>query len=418
MLTLALLLLLAQDSVDKLVEKLGGTLEERDTAQAELARRGREGLKALEEAALRGATPEIRRRGREALEKIAGGKVLPMDTVRATNVTLPKAARKLGALLADLKGATKLEIDLEGGKGAEIELPESEYRDTPLDVVLAAAARRVGAIWFIAGDRILFAAPGNLAVRIFDVMDLTWGTADDAALSMGSRRADPAPADASQRLTGDDLAHLVKSEAKDDWDEADGKSLCFNNGLLIARNSTAVLSKVETLLDEWRRKVLVRVRLELEAWALESGTDVDADGARKKGKLVALFDRTVVDKRRAALSSLSRLVLATEIDEESRPKLTTFESGVKINVRAALSEDRSSMRVEVEAGFVRLLSVDKRKVGDHEVHVPAFAEHVLRATERVEPGRRVVLGRLGGTKFEEGRPDLVLVGRFTLIEGR
>jgi len=419
MLTIALLALLHQDPVDKLVEKLSGTLEERDAAQTELSRLGREGLKALEEAALKGKTPETRRRAHEALEKIAGGRVMAMDKVRAAKVTLPKAKRKLGELLDELKLATKITIELESGKGAEVALPESEYRDTPLDVVLAAAARYVAGTWCIAGDRVLFASPGETAMRIFDVVDMTYGTADDAALSMGSRRAEPAaPVEATQRLTGDDLACLVKNDGKGDWEEADGKSAAFNNGLLIIRNSPAVLARVEALLDEWRRKTLVRVRLELEAYAVEAGAAADAEGVRKSGKLVALFDRTVTDKRRAALASVTRVSLATELDKDGRPKILEAETGVKVNVRAGLSEDRSGVRVEVEAAFIRLLSLEKRKVGEHEIHVPAFAEHVLKVTERAEPGRRVVLGRLGGTKIEDGRPDIVLVGRFTLVEGK
>ncbi len=89
-----------------------------------------------------------------------------------------------------------------------------------------------------------------------------------------------------------------------------------------------------------------------------------------------------------------------------------------MNVRVGLAVDGENAKVEAEAAFIRLLSTAKARVGENEVDLPEFARHVMKVTETVPLGRRVVLGRLGGTKIDEGRPDIVVLVRLTRIGER
>ena len=112
------------------------------------------------------------------------------------------------------------------------------------------------------------------------------------------------------------------------------------------------------------------------------------------------------------------MAFLTRYGEENVPVTEFFAPGVRANVRASLSDDRASVRADLEAGWSRLLGVEKRKEAAGEVHVPQFSNHSTQATLNVPVGRFALLGRIGQTKIVEDFPDIVIVGRFTTVQKR
>jgi MFS family permease len=152
-------------------------------------------------------------------------------------------------------------------------------------------------------------------------------------------------------------------------------------------------------------------------WSLTVIMKIDLAGPERRGLATGLNE--FAGYAAVALSAWVSGLLAARYGLRPEPLfLGLAVAGLGLGLSLLVRDTAGHVRVEVEAAFIRLLSDEKRKIGEHEVHVPAFAEHVLRGTERAKTGRRVVLGRLGGTKFEDGRPDIVLVGRFTVVEGK
>src|SRR5204862_477468 len=77
--------------------------------------------------------------------------------------------------------------------------------------------------------------------------------------------------EAKQQFTGEDLANLIKNTIhKDQWEEADGKSVQFQNGLLIVRNSIEMHKSIRKFLSDLRASTSMLVSVETRFLSVES----------------------------------------------------------------------------------------------------------------------------------------------------
>src|SRR6185436_17664779 len=76
--------------------------------------------------------------------------------------------------------------------------------------------------------------------------------------------------EAKQQFTGEDLANLIKNTIhKDQWEEADGKSIQFQNGLLIVRNSIEMHKSIRKFLSDLRASTSMLVSVETRFLSVE-----------------------------------------------------------------------------------------------------------------------------------------------------
>jgi type II secretory pathway component GspD/PulD (secretin) len=116
----------------------------------------------------------------------------------------------------------------------------------------------------------------RVKLDLYDVQDLTYGMADfpgvDISLAQDSiGTAVAAGEEAKQQFTGEDLANLIKNTIhKDQWEEADGKSIQFQNGLLIVRNSVEMHKQIRKFLSDLRASTSMLVSVETRFLSVES----------------------------------------------------------------------------------------------------------------------------------------------------
>lgn len=430
-LILALALLRQDESLDSLVRKLGSeSVLERDKAAADLKCRAASAMEAIQKAEKRAVDPAEKARLRRALEEILGYKPLTIDRVREAKVTCALGPLKARAAASELGRLAGLPVEVEGPADVDPAVSGLAGKELSLETLLDSLARQAGGVWLVDSRRILLFLPGKVPIRLYDVRDLTSGVEDEPMIALepdGSDRpeGERGGLESSRTFTGEDLANLIRFDlSPKSWEEADGKSLQFQNGVIIARNDAEILESVEGWLQRLRRQSLTEVRIELEAYAVKAGRKVEegaierlreeaAEG--KTARRLAAFDRTERDKRQITLGALSRSILLTGYAAEGVPVTSLFTTGTKANLRASLDGDRTNVRVDLEAGWSRLLSVEKRREEAGEVQVPTFASHVLKLSLGVPAGRSVLLGRIGETKIADGLADIVLVGRFTVV---
>jgi type II secretory pathway component GspD/PulD (secretin) len=136
----------------------------------------------------------------------------------------------------------------------------------------------------------------KVRLELYDVQDLTYGLQDfpgvDISLAQDAiGTTATAEEGAKQQFTGDDLANLIKNTIeKDNWEEADGKSITFNNGLLIVRNTVSVHKSIQKFLSDLRASTGILVAVEARFLTVEEdflqqvGMDFrDVDGTRVVG---------------------------------------------------------------------------------------------------------------------------------------
>jgi len=421
-LVLAALLAGQEEPLERAFDLLSSDrVDERDRAQADLTGRADRALRAIEEQLRAAAKPEEKERLHAALEAIVGGKVLSLERVKSTRVTARFKERSLREALDDVQASAKIPIRLEGTSGP---VPNQAFEGKSLDSALDLLTRQVGAYWLILGESVVVFAAGKVPIRIFDVQGLTMAFRDEPALPLDPSGGPPLPeGEWRQPLTGEDVANLVKNSVdKDRWEEADGKSIQFMNGYLIVRNEPPTLARVEAFLDTLYRKCELSVRVEVEVYLCQAGTEFGERflaGERPEGptlKRLAVLERRPRDKRRIALAATAKTSLLTRIDEQGRPVVQQFITGPQMNVRASLGPDRTSVSVELEAGFSKILSVARKKTDRGEIQVPEIANHVLRHAAPVPAGTWTVVGRFQGAQLDPDRTDIVILGRFTPVE--
>jgi hypothetical protein len=188
-----------------------------------------------------------------------------VDRVRTLRVTCSLGPTKARAAAAELARLSGLPVEVDVPAGFDPSVSELVGTDTPLEGLLDSLARQAGGMWLIDGRRILVFVSGKVPMRLFDVRDLTNGIEDERWIHLEPDESDTttdAPGGTSIVYTGEDLANVVRNEVSPkSWEEADGKSIQFQNGLLIVRNDAEVLRGVEAQLESCRRKGLLELRV-------------------------------------------------------------------------------------------------------------------------------------------------------------
>ncbi len=188
-------------------------------------------------------------------------------------------------------------------------------------------------------------------LELYPVQDLTYGLQDFPGVNItlddqGLATTAGGEEGAKQQFTGEDLATLIKNTIeKDNWDEANGQSVVFQNGLLIVRNAVEIHKKIRKFLSDLRASTGILVSIETRFLTVEDdflqqvGMDFrDVDGNRVRGILS-------LDDINPAFSTLPGQQFAQFVDPDggggplavSSPGITgTFGNNVVRNMGARI----------------------------------------------------------------------------------
>jgi Flp pilus assembly secretin CpaC/tetratricopeptide (TPR) repeat protein len=195
------------------------------------------------------------------------------------------------------------------------------------------------------------AVKSKVQLDMYNVQDITYGLQDFPGVNI--TLSEDALGAATQQdsevkavFDGEALANLIKATIeKNNWDEANGQSAVFQNGLLIVRNSIDVHRKVRKFLNDLRSSTGILVSVESRFLTVEDnflqqvGMDFrDVDGTRVAGVLS-------LDDINPAFSTLPGSQFSTFIDPDggggplavSSPGITgTFGDNVVRNMGARI----------------------------------------------------------------------------------
>ncbi len=195
------------------------------------------------------------------------------------------------------------------------------------------------------------AVKAKVQLDMYNVQDITYGLQDfpgvNITLSEDALGATTGAEEGARPVfDGEALANLIKATIeKNNWDEANGQSCVFQNGLLIVRNSIDVHRKVRKFLNDLRSSTGILVSVESRFLVVEDnflqqvGMDFrDVDGTRVAGVLS-------LDDINPAFSTLPGSQFATFIDPDggggplavSSPGITgTFGDNIVRNLGARI----------------------------------------------------------------------------------
>ena len=195
------------------------------------------------------------------------------------------------------------------------------------------------------------AVKAKVQLDMYNVQDITYGLQDfpgvNITLSEDALGATTGQEEGAKPVfDGEALANLIKSTIeKNNWDEANGQSCVFQNGLLIVRNSIDVHRKVRKFLNDLRSSTGILVSVESRFLTVEDnflqqvGMDFrDVDGNRVAGVLS-------LDDINPAVSTLPGSQFATFLDPDggggplavSSPGITgTFGKDIVRNMGARI----------------------------------------------------------------------------------
>ncbi|MBI2899425.1 MAG: tetratricopeptide repeat protein [Planctomycetes bacterium] len=115
----------------------------------------------------------------------------------------------------------------------------------------------------------------KVRLELYDVQDLTYGLQDFPGVEITltqdalgtTTQAEEGP---KQQFTGEALADLIKKSIhKSEWEESDGKSIKFNNGLLIVSNTIEVHKALRKFLSDLRASTGILVSVETRFLSVE-----------------------------------------------------------------------------------------------------------------------------------------------------
>jgi tetratricopeptide (TPR) repeat protein len=227
-----------------------------------IAKRKPKGIAELEE--------DIQPEDQAIADKLRSIKIT-IDMQNAPLTAVVEYIREISGLnfVIDTKAIEKPEEDMISIKVADIVL------DGALKLMLGpkqrAHAVRDGTVIITSAD----ALKKRVKLELYDVQDLTYGIQDfpgvDITLSQDSIGTAVAVDEGKRvQFTGEDLANLIKNTIhKEQWEEADGKSVQFQNGLLIVRNSIDIHKSIRKFLSDLRASTGMLVNCETRFLVVE-----------------------------------------------------------------------------------------------------------------------------------------------------
>ncbi len=225
-----------------------------------------------------------------------------VDKLRSIRITIDMQNAGLNAVVDYIREISGLNfvIDNKAIENPEQEVISIKVTDIILDGALKLMLNPKNKAHVVDGGVVIITSQDALKKKVrlelYDVQDLTYGLQDfpgvDISLAQDSIGTTATTEEgAKQQFTGDDLANLIKNTIeKDNWEEADGKSIAFNNGLLIVRNTVPIHKKIQKFLSDLRASTGILVSVEArfltvsEEFLQEVGMDFrDVDGSRVIG---------------------------------------------------------------------------------------------------------------------------------------
>jgi type II secretory pathway component GspD/PulD (secretin)/tetratricopeptide (TPR) repeat protein len=223
-----------------------------------------------------------------------------LDKLKSIRITIDMQNAPLTAIVDYIREISGLNIHITGIENPEQEVISFKVQDIVLDgaLRLMLGPRQKG---YMVRDGVVLittqdALKKQVKLELYDVQDLTYGMQDfpgvDISLAQDAIGTTIAQGEeVVQQFTGEDLANLIKNTIhKNEWEEADGKSIQFNNGLLIVRNAVEVHKAVRKFLSDLRASTSMLVSVEARFLSVEDnflqqvGMDFrDVDGARVQG---------------------------------------------------------------------------------------------------------------------------------------
>ncbi len=223
-----------------------------------------------------------------------------LDKLNSIRITIDMQNAPLPQVVDYIREISGLNIHITG-----VDAPENEQISFKVqDIVLAGALKLMlgpKSLGFTVRDGVVIITKADqlkksVKLELYDVQDLTYGMVDfpGVDISLAQDAIGTAVAggeEAKQQFTGEDLANLIKNTIrKDQWEEADGRSVQFQNGLLIVRNSIEMHRSIRKFLSELRASTSMLVSVETRFLSVEDdflhqvGMDFrDVNGSRVQG---------------------------------------------------------------------------------------------------------------------------------------
>lgn len=204
-----------------------------------------------------------------------------VEKLKNTRITLEQTNAPLNTVIDYIRDFSGLNFVIDS---KEIPTPDQELitikvQEIILDGALKLMLSQKGMVHYVEGGVVIVTKTEKLKKKVklelYDVQDLTYGLQDFPGVeitlaqdSLGTTAA--AEEGPKQQFTGDDLANLIKNTIhKGQWEEADGKSIKHNNGLLIVSNTVEVHKALRKFLSDLRASTGILVAVETRFLSVE-----------------------------------------------------------------------------------------------------------------------------------------------------
>jgi Flp pilus assembly secretin CpaC/tetratricopeptide (TPR) repeat protein len=202
-----------------------------------------------------------------------------VDKLHSIRITIDMQNAPLTAIVDYIREISGLNIHISGIDNPDAEMISFKVQDIVLDGALRLMLQPRNKAYMVRDGVVLITTAEALKKRVklelYDVQDLTYGMADFPGVDISLANdaigtAVAAGEEAKQQFTGEDLANLIKNTIhKDQWEEADGKSIQFQNGLLIVRNSIEMHKSIRKFLSDLRASTSMLVSVETRFLSVE-----------------------------------------------------------------------------------------------------------------------------------------------------
>lgn len=266
----------------------------------------------------------------------------------------------------------------------------------------------------------------DVRITFMPVRDVTYGLQDfpppsppPPPLPLG-----PPPAEAPhQCFTGEDIANHIKNTVhKDSWEEADGKSIQFQDGILIIRNNPDVIRACAAFVENSRRMAprLISLRADMAVLPADRAEEVlgpadQADATQRErllaGARVEPLSWVSHEGQRTSLAWSRSLDHVHDYSGED-PILRGHVTSSYLDVTPHLDRDGKTVRLDLRVEDARIDHVKETRVRDG-IMIESPVTQTVRAgtTLTIVPDRWAVL-RWGLTPKEgEARKTRVLLVR-------
>ena len=257
----------------------------------------------------------------------------------------------------------------------------------------------------------------DLALAVVDVRDVAYGLEDFPR---------PGAESALQPFTGEDLANFIKNTIdKNAWEEADGKQIQFEWGLLMIRNTPAMIQRCIRFVEDLRRSRLRTVSLRADT-VLVPAAAADPILGRAGGDSFLIDDRqyealmragtvqeqlgwTSFESQRTSMSWDRSLGYLRDWSEAGDPSSDAFLTQSNLDLRPTLAGDGRSVTLKLEYEDRRVMEVNTKTVRDLLIQTPLSTGVRMRTMLRIPDDKMALFKWSAPTKGAERQYRLLIV---------